>query len=202
LKANPKIDSVILNSGIQRGLDFTKPESIDLSSINQETTTNYTSNIHIIKYILPHLLTLSHTTPTSLTFTTSGLALIPIPRCGNYCASKAALHHLILVLRHQLSNPSSTSPSSNPQNIKIVELIPPAVQTELHDAKHQPDIVDGGKIGMGLEEFMDRAWEGLCEGKEQIPIGMAERSFGEGGWEVMRQEEMQQMIAKMGGGKK
>lgn len=52
LKVNPKIDSVILNSGIQRGIDFTKPESIDLSSVQDELTTNYTSAIHILKYIL------------------------------------------------------------------------------------------------------------------------------------------------------
>jgi short-subunit dehydrogenase involved in D-alanine esterification of teichoic acids len=60
-----------------------------------------------------------------------------------YCATKAALHHLILTLRAQLS-------VSNP-NVKVIEILPPAVQTELHDAKHQPDIKDGRNFGMPLE---------------------------------------------------
>lgn len=35
---------------------------------------------------------------------------------------------------------------------------------------------------------MERAWKGLCEGYEQIPVGTAESSFQK--WEVLRQEEM------------
>lgn len=47
---------------------------------------------------------------------------MPILRCANYCASKAALHHYILCLREQLRGSS---------NIKVVELFPPAVQSKL-----------------------------------------------------------------------
>jgi len=183
LKEHPDIDNVIMNSGIQRSLDFTKPESIDFGGIDAEITTNYTSCIHILKYILPHLTKIAETKPAGIMFTTSGLALTPIPRCGNYCATKAALHHLILVLRSQLS--------STP-NLKIIELFPPAVQTELHDAKHQPDIVNGGSIGMPLDEFMEKTWKGLCEGDEQILVGISETSFK--GWEVKRQEEFEERL--------
>lgn len=72
------------------------------------------------------------------------------------------------------------------------------MQTELHDAKHQPDLVNGESIGMPLQNFMDKAWEGLCEeGKEEIPVGTAEKPFQEGGWEVLRQVEMRQFWAAM-----
>jgi short-subunit dehydrogenase involved in D-alanine esterification of teichoic acids len=91
-KAHPSLDSVILNSGIQRPYDFTKPESINLENIDLEVTTNYTSYIHLLTAFLPHLQAQSHS---SLIFTTSGLALSPITRCPNYCVTKAALHHLI-----------------------------------------------------------------------------------------------------------
>lgn len=94
-------------------------------------------------------------------YTTSGLALVPLPRCPNYCATKAALHQFILALRRQLGDTS----------VKVVELFPPAVQTELHDAKHQPDIENGRQIGITIEEFMDTAWKGIVEGKEEIPVG-------------------------------
>jgi len=56
-------------------------------------------------------------------------------------------------------------------SVKVIELFPPAVQTELHDAKHQPGIKDGRSIGMPIGEFMKTAWEGIVEGKEEIPVG-------------------------------
>lgn len=59
----------------------------------------------------------------------SGLGLVPMLRCPNYCATKAALHHLVLVLREQLKE----------SKIKIVEIFPPAVQSMLSS----PLLLDG-----------------------------------------------------------
>ena len=50
--------------------------------------------------------------------TSSNLALVPILRCSNYCASKAALHHWILCLREQLKE----------TNIRVIEVFPPIVE--------------------------------------------------------------------------
>jgi short-subunit dehydrogenase involved in D-alanine esterification of teichoic acids len=153
-------------------------------------TTNYTSQVHLVRYLLPFLQ--GQSTPTSLIFTTSGLALVPLLRAPNYSASKAAMHHFILCLRRQLSDLPSN-------NVKIVEILPPAVQTELHDAKHQPDIKDGHKIGMTMEDFMKEAWEGLCEGKSDVPVGMSKMHYGKDGegWEVQRQKAFGQMVEGM-----
>jgi len=159
--SHPDLDCVYINSGIQRAMDFSKPETIDLKAVDSEITTNYTSNIHLLKYFLPHLI--ASKKETAVILTTSGLAYVPMLRCGNYCATKAAIHHLALVVREQLRQ----------TNVKIIELIPPAVQTELHDAKHQPDIVDGHKIGMPLNEFTDEAWQGLQDGHEDVMVGFA-----------------------------
>jgi len=188
-KEFPKLDCVFLNSGIQRGIDFTKPETIDLDSVQTEMTTNYISQIHLLKQLLPFLQ--AQSSPTSLIFTTSGLALVPLLRAPNYSASKAAMHHLILCLRRQLQDMKEN-------NVKIVEILPPAVQTELHDAKHQPDIKDGGNIGMTMDEFMAEAWEGLCEGMQDVPVGTSRRSYGQDGegWEVKRQEAFKMMAGK------
>jgi len=168
-KAHPKLDSVILNSGIQRGLDFSKPDSVDLSAVSLELTTNYLSHIHLTTAFLPHLQSLSSSSPTSLVVMTSGLALVPLTRCGNYSASKAALHHLTLTMREQLSSPFP--------NLKVVEVYPPAVQTELHDEKHQPDIKNGGSIGMPLAQFTEEMWQGLEAGKEDVPVGTSVAQF-------------------------
>lgn len=157
---------------------------MDLDILGLEFTTNYLSYVHLTVAFLPHLQSLSQSgTPTSLIYTTSALALVPLTRCPNYCASKAALHQLILVLREQLKD-------AYPR-LKVVEILPPAVQTELHDQKHQPDIKDGGAIGMPLDEFTDHAWRGLLEEKEQIPVGMSEKLY------ELFEEKRQGMFAHM-----
>jgi short-subunit dehydrogenase involved in D-alanine esterification of teichoic acids len=173
---HPDLDSVFLNAGIQRGFDFSKPETVDLSVLEMEFKTNYLSYMHLTTAFIPFMQ--KQNKETSFVYTTSGLALLPMPRCPNYCASKAALHHMILVLREQLR--------AGPGNIKVIEIFPPAVQTELHDAKHQPDIKDGGNIGMPLEEFTDAAWAGLTKGEEQIPVGFVAKAFD--AFENKRQE--------------
>jgi len=50
-------------------------------------------------------------------------------------------------------------------------MLPPAVRTELHDEKHQPDIKDGRRIGISIEEFLAEAWEGLVKGRDEVPVG-------------------------------
>lgn len=45
----------MLNSGIQRTLDFAQPESVDMDIIQIEFTTNYLSNLALTKALLPFL---------------------------------------------------------------------------------------------------------------------------------------------------
>ena len=47
---------MFINSGMQRGLDFSKPESVDIDSIQEEFTTNYFSYLALTKAFLPFLL--------------------------------------------------------------------------------------------------------------------------------------------------
>ncbi|KAF2193704.1 NAD(P)-binding protein [Zopfia rhizophila CBS 207.26] len=179
---HPDLDCVLINSGIQRGFDFSKPETVDLSVIGQELTTNYLSYIHLTHAFLPHLQ--KQQNETSLIYTSSGLALVPIPRCLNYCASKAALHHFLLCLREQLKD--------GPGNVKVIEVFPPAVQTELHNEKHQPDIKNGGAMGMPLDEFAEDSWKRLVTGEEQIPVGRIEMLYN--AFEKTRQQSFQMMV--------
>lgn len=39
---------------------------------------------------------------------TSGLALVPLARCANYCSTKSALHHFGLSLRSQMQSSPAT----------------------------------------------------------------------------------------------
>lgn len=128
----------------------------------------------------------------SLIYVSSGLALVPYPRALNYSATKAALHHFLLSLRDQLK--------SGPGNVKIVEIFPPAVQTELHNTKHQPDIPNdqGAKFGMPLDEFTNETWEGLQKGDEQIFVG----DFPKEAWPAFEQERQKIFQKNFGGDSK
>ena len=182
---HPDLDSVIINSGIQRGFDFSKPETVDLSTLELEVTTNYIAYIHLSKALIPVFQ--KQKKETALIYTSSGLALVPLVKRLNYSATKAALHHFILALREQMKD--------GPGNIKVVEIFPPAVQTELHDEKHQPDIKHGRQMGMPLDEFTDKSWAKLVQGEEQIPVGFVEHMFDK--FEKSRQESFQMMVKRV-----
>lgn len=81
--------------------------------------------------------------------------------------------------------------------VKVIEVMPPAVQTELHDEKHQPDIKDGRNFGMPLGDFVEECWAGLSEGKEDVPVGTAKKSAE--GWEKERRKAFEGTVKSMGG---
>ncbi|KZT56070.1 NAD(P)-binding protein [Calocera cornea HHB12733] len=95
----PQLDCIVLNSGIQRGFDFAHPETVDLAQIDLEIDTNYVAYLHVLKYFLPQLLKQPKAAVVAMS---SGLALVPMARAPNYCATKAALHQFWLSLRVQL----------------------------------------------------------------------------------------------------
>lgn len=120
---HPDLDLVFLNSGVQYGHDFTKPESVSLEHIQSEFTLNYISQIAVTKAFLPFLLSRAKEGKhAGLMYTSSGLSMVPIPTVPNYCATKAALHSFLMTLRIQLRD----------TGVKVIEIFPPAVQTELH----------------------------------------------------------------------
>ncbi len=49
------LDCVILNSGIQRPFDFSKPETVDLNLVQTEFNTNYFSCLALTNAFLPFL---------------------------------------------------------------------------------------------------------------------------------------------------
>ena len=177
IKDNPDLDCVILNSGVQRAFDFTKSETLDLSVLSQEVTTNYTSAVFLTAAFLPHLKAQSQG---HLVYVSATLGLVPfMVRTPNYNASKSALHSFIMAVRQQLQDAGQT-------NVRMVEVFPPAVQTELHDEKHQPDLVNGGEIGMPLAPYIERMFDGLVQGDNQFAVGPGEDLLKEGGWEAER----------------
>jgi uncharacterized oxidoreductase len=70
----------------------------------------------------------------------SGLASVPLPVTPTYNATKAAIHSFSESLRVQLAGTS----------VKVLELVPPAVQTDLMGQNNEPS-------AMPLEEFLDES---------------------------------------------
>jgi short-subunit dehydrogenase involved in D-alanine esterification of teichoic acids len=152
----PDLDCVFLNAGIQRRYDFSRPESVDLAKFNYEMSVNFTSSVALTHAFLPFLLSQPES---GLIYTSSNLAIVPASPLPAYSASKAALNAFILCLRDQLRR----------TGVKVIELSPPAVQTELHDEEMGQEA--GRKLGMPLGAFADLAYEGLAAGEDQLVIG-------------------------------
>jgi len=150
----PDLDSIFLNAGIQSRHDLKTQFNLDM--FTKEIHVNFLSAVAFVHAFSPYLL--KKQTPTSIVFTTSNLSYIPSAAMPAYSASKAALNAFILCLRQQLRD----------TNLKIIELSPPAVQTELHDYMGEEV---GRSLGMPLDAFTEEAYKGLTEGKDQIIIG-------------------------------
>ncbi|KAK3387407.1 hypothetical protein B0H63DRAFT_412594 [Podospora didyma] len=145
----PRLDCIVLNAGMQRGIDFSQPGSIAPSDLTAEMATNYLGPAHMITHFLPHLMSVvaSVRAPVAVVLVSSSLALAPLPRCPNYCASKAALHSLAWTLRAQLAAAGC--------GVRVVEVLPPAVQTELHQRQGLPE------VGVPLQQYADQTWKEL-----------------------------------------
>ncbi|KAI0830657.1 NAD-P-binding protein [Trametes gibbosa] len=181
---NPDLDAVVFSSGIQHIFDFTKPESINLSKIQDEVTINYVSIVKLIIMFLPQLLKLSGDgRPSFIVPITSGLGIVPYPSVPDYSATKAALHSLALSLRAQLSK----------TNVQVIEIIPPLVESELHD--HQGITPALEKVWMPLDEYIRQVMDGLVRGDPQIAVGTAGKRLNE--YEDGKLEAVQQLFDRL-----
>lgn len=189
-KTYPTLDCVVLNSGIQQTLNFTQPAGIDLGRVQQELTTNYTSYIFLLTHLLPHLQSLAPR-PAAIVAVSSGLAVVPLPRCANYCASKAALHSLMWSMRAQLAADKEKS-----GHIRVVEVLPPAVQTELHGLQEELRARGPTDFGMPIEEFTEECWAGLVRADEEVPVGVAREMFIKG--EDEKRKAFEDLVKWMG----
>ncbi|KAF2736062.1 putative NADP(+)-dependent dehydrogenase [Polyplosphaeria fusca] len=156
IEAHPTIDCIFLNAGIQRRYDFSKPETVDLARFNTEITTNFTSFVALTHAFLSYLLNAKETR--GLIYTGTHISVVPAFAMPAYSASKAALDSFVMCLREQLRD----------TNTKVVNVSPPLVQSEIHDAEMGPA---GRKMGMPVEAFTDAAYAGIAAGTDNVLVG-------------------------------
>jgi uncharacterized oxidoreductase len=90
---------------------------------------------------------------------TSGLSFVPLTKTPVYSATKAFFHSFTLSLRYLLKE----------KNIEVIEIIPPALNTDL-----------GGKgihdFAPPVSGFIESIFEQLNEGKNELTYGFTEQT--------------------------
>ncbi len=116
-KDNPDLSTVILNAGIMQA-ERLGSNPTPLAIAEDTIATNLLGPIRLTHALMPQLLA----QPQARIITvSSGLAFVPLAVTPTYSATKAAIHSWTQSLRFQLQDTS----------IRVHELAPPAVQTDL-----------------------------------------------------------------------
>ncbi len=151
------VNILVNNAGIQKVIDFSKGPAQLLEGEN-EIDVNLNAPIYLSARFIPLLLKRKEA---AIVNVSSQLAFAPLAFIPVYCATKAALHSFTLSLRHQLRGTS----------VKVFELIPPRVDTDLgrgprHDRGHMPAAIPAGQV-------VETAMEALKNDTFEIVVGTA-----------------------------
>lgn len=143
------LNVLVNNAGIQNWMALSDNDFYEKTK--NEITTNVLAPIHLTTLFMG-LKSLD-----TIINVTSGLAFVQLSKTPVYCATKAFFHSYTLSLRYLLKD----------KNIEVIEMIPPALNTDLggkglHDA--QPPVGD----------FIDAVFEQLKEGKTELTFGFSE----------------------------
>lgn len=152
----PHLNVLVNNAGIQHRMNLLEADPTNWSYYAQEIAINLEAPVHLCMLFAPLL---SGKSGATIINVSSGLAFTPMASAPIYCATKAALHSFTMSLRHQVAG----------QNVAVLEVIPPAVATDLGGAGLHT-------FGAPLNEFADAIFEGLAKGDLEIGYGTAARS--------------------------
>jgi uncharacterized oxidoreductase len=143
------LNVLVNNAGIQNWMNVTDKDFYERAK--QEVSINVLAPVHLTSLFLklPSVDTIVNVT--------SGLAFVPLAKVPVYCSTKAFFRSFTLSLRYLLKE----------KNVEVVEVIPPALNTDLggkgiHDAA--PPVSD----------FVESIFQQLKEGKDEVSFGFSE----------------------------
>lgn len=149
----PKLDVLFNNAGTFIFRNLTK-DTDDLVELTRELDINVAGPIRTISVLVERLIA----NRGAIVNVSSGLAFVPLQAGPIYCATKAALHSYTLSLRQQLEG-----------KVHVVELMPPAVHTDLTSDLPQ----DGEFAIITTEQLLAETIPALRKGKTEIRPGQA-----------------------------
>jgi uncharacterized oxidoreductase len=143
------LNVLVNNAGIQNWMNISDSDFYERAKA--EITTNIEAPLHLTSLFM-NLTSLS-----AVLNVTSGLSFVPFTKVPVYSATKAFFHSFSLSLRNLLKS----------KNIEVIEIIPPALNTDLggkglHDAA--PPVSD----------FIEAIFQQLKEGKDELTFGFSE----------------------------
>jgi uncharacterized oxidoreductase len=143
------LNVLVNNAGIQKWMDISDTQFYQKA--NEEIITNVIAPVHLTT-LFTNLKSIN-----TIIIVTSALAFIPLSKVPVYCATKAFMRSFTLSLRHMLK----------PKGIEVIEMIPPALNTDLgakgiHDA--YPPVSD----------FINAVFQQMKEGKIELTFGASE----------------------------
>jgi short-subunit dehydrogenase involved in D-alanine esterification of teichoic acids len=163
-KEHPDLDCLVNNAGVQRPLDVNKMDAGEfLEKADQEIDINIRGPMHLALRLLPHLKEKENGLIVNVS---SVLGFVPFSIINPvYCGTKAWMHFWSMDLRAQLKG----------TKVRVVEIAPPTVATDLHREREDPDDnkKEKNKNALGVDEFVEEVvgkWE---KGEEMIGAGMA-----------------------------
>jgi uncharacterized oxidoreductase len=143
------LNVLINNAGIQQRISISDNDFYKRAK--EEIEINIESPVHLTSLFI-NLKSLN-----TIINTTSGLSFVPLAQMPVYCASKAFFHSFTLSLRHLLKS----------KNIEVIEMIPPALNTDL-----------GGKglhsNAPPVSDFIEDVFIQLKQGKSELTSGFSE----------------------------
>lgn len=151
------LNMLVNNAGIQRMVNFKSGEH-NLTADEDEIDINFKAPVRLCEMFIPWLM---QKPASAILNVSSGLGFCPLAMMPVYCATKAALHSFTVSLRYQLRDTS----------VKVFEIIPPIVDTELdkgaRDRRGQQD------RGIPPSEVAAAILEALKHDEYEKAIGMA-----------------------------
>ncbi|GAK62586.1 short-chain dehydrogenase [Moesziomyces antarcticus] len=159
LAEHSEVDCLINNAGVQRPLDV---QNLELDKVDNEININIRGPVHLATAFLDHL----KSKPLGVIANVSSvLGFVPYSIINPiYNGTKSFVHFWSETQRVQLKNTS----------VRIVEIVPPSVGTDLHRERENPDDNKkhlGATSSLTVEEFMEDLVRGLEADQDVISAG-------------------------------
>lgn len=149
LENHSDVNVLVNNAGIQQWMTIFDDDFLERAK--DEIATNIIAPLHLTSLFVK-LKSLN-----TIINVTSGLSFVPLAKVPVYSATKAFLHSFTLSLQSVLKS----------KNIEVIEMIPPALNTDL-----------GGKglhdTAPPVSDFIESAFEQLKNRKTEITFGFSE----------------------------
>ncbi len=146
----PALNVLVNNSGIMKVDDVSG--ALDDELLTSTIETNLYGPMRLTSALLP---VLKQQESAAILNVTSGLAFTPLAMTAVYCSTKAALHSYTLSLRFLLRD----------SKVKVIEVAPPYVQTELMGAQQQTD-----PRAMPLDAYITETMQLLAGDADEILV--------------------------------